>query len=184
VADRTIEKLADVFRYALRGSEREWALLDEELEFVRAYLDVEQARFGARLRAEVALDDDVSGGRVPTMMVQTLVENAVKHGAAAVRGQASVRVLARREGDRLQLTVEDNGPGFEPASPGHASGTRRGGYGLAHIRQRLHGHFGSGAELSIARDDRRAVTIVSIMLPFLREEPRSVAAATAAGQGR
>ena len=101
VADRTIEQLADVFRYALRGAESEWALLDDELEFVRAYLEVERARFGSRLHIDVRLGDDVRGARVPTMMVQTLVENAVKHGVALVRGPASVEVNARRDGERL-----------------------------------------------------------------------------------
>ncbi|HEV3485995.1 MAG TPA: histidine kinase, partial [Vicinamibacterales bacterium] len=80
VADDTVEKLADVFRYALRGAESEWAVLDSELEFVRAYLDVERARFGERLQVDVDADAEVRGARVPTMIVQTLVENAVKHG--------------------------------------------------------------------------------------------------------
>jgi hypothetical protein len=80
-----------VFRYALRGAESEWALLNDEIEFVRAYLDVERARFGSRLTVDVRLDDDVRGARVPTMVVQTLVENAVKHGVAQVRGPARVR---------------------------------------------------------------------------------------------
>ena len=113
VADRTIEQLADVFRYALRGAESEWALLDDELEFVRAYLEVERARFGSRLNIDVRLGDDVRGARVPTMMVQTLVENAVKHGVALVRGPASVEVSARRDRDHLIVTVADTGPGFE-----------------------------------------------------------------------
>ena len=79
VADRTVEQLAEVFRYALRGAESEWAVLDDELDFVRAYLEVERARFGDRLQVEVAMDDDARGARLPTMIVQTLVENAVKH---------------------------------------------------------------------------------------------------------
>ena len=95
VADRTIEQLADVFRYALRGAESEWALLDDELDFVRAYLEVERARFGERLHVEVEIEEAARGARVPTMIVQTLVENAVKHGAASVRGPASVVVRAR-----------------------------------------------------------------------------------------
>src|SRR5207247_6147621 len=71
-ADRTIEQLAEVFRYALRGSDSEWAVLGDELDFVRAYLDVERARFGERLRAEVHIADGASGALVPTMVVQTL----------------------------------------------------------------------------------------------------------------
>ena len=179
VADRTIEQLADVFRYALRGAESEWALLDDELDFVRAYLEVERARFGERLQTEVHLDPGARGARVPTMIVQTLVENAVKHGAAAVRGHASVTVAAREDCERLRVSVTDNGPGFSDAepfdspqgapaqgTPGHA----RGGYGLVNIRQRLEGYFGSEATLSVERTN--GLTVVSVLLPLLRQEPR------------
>jgi anti-sigma regulatory factor (Ser/Thr protein kinase)/GAF domain-containing protein len=168
VADRTIEKLADVFRYALRGSEAEWTLLDDELEFVQAYLDVEHARFGARLSADVQLADDARGARVPTMVIQTLVENALKHGAATVRGQAIVNIAARRNGDRLLITVEDNGAGLAgPVDEPRGDMTRPGGYGLANIRRRLDGYFGSAATLRIERDEARGRTTASIEMPFV-----------------
>ncbi len=175
IADRTIEQLADVFRYALRGAESEWALLDDELEFVRAYLEVERARFGSRLRVEVRLTDEVRGARVPTMMVQTLVENAVKHGVARMRGPASVEVGTRREDERLVITVSDSGPGFdaEPAgqkagrSVGHGEGRPKpGGYGLANVRQRLEGYFGEAASLTIERDAEHGRTIVAVSMPL------------------
>ena len=74
-ADRTIERLAEVFRYTLRGSEREWAVLEHELEFARSYLEVEQARFGRRLAFRIDVGEGAGALHVPTMMVQTLVEN-------------------------------------------------------------------------------------------------------------
>jgi signal transduction histidine kinase len=186
VADRTIEQLADVFRYALRGAETEWAVLDDELEFVRAYLEVEQARFGSRLHIDVRAEDAVRRARVPTMMVQTLVENAVKHGVAPVRSRTSVEVDARRENDRLLLTVSDTGPGFGEADRlPRASGTNRpgerprtGGYGLANVRQRLDGYFGSAAALTIDRDESRGRTIVSVSMPFEVHDGRPAASAT------
>ncbi|HSC27029.1 MAG TPA: histidine kinase [Vicinamibacterales bacterium] len=181
VADRTIEKLAEVFRYALRGADCEWAILDDELEFVRAYLDVEHARFGARLQTGVRLTDDVREARVPTMVVQTLVENAVKHGAAAVRGRALVEVDARREGGRVHVVVSDNGPGLDAESRAETD-ARRGGYGLANIRQRLDGYFGSEAALTIERDAVRGLTIATLELPYLAREPQSKAAAVAGGR--
>ncbi len=170
VADRTIEQLADVFRYALRGAESEWAFLDDELEFVRAYLEVERARFGDRLRTDVRIAPAARGARIPTMIVQTLVENAVKHGAATVRGAASVIVDARADGDRLVVSVSDNGPGFDEADLPEAP-RARGGYGLLNIRQRLEGYFGSSAALSVAR--REDLTVISVSLPLVRQEPRS-----------
>jgi hypothetical protein len=166
LADRTIEQLADVFRYALRGTESEWALLDEEFEFVRAYLEIEQARFGARLRIDVRLADNARGARIPTMMVQTLVENAVKHGVALVRGSAAVEVDARRENGRLIVTVADTGPGFAAATSRPGLPGKSGGYGLANIRQRLEGYFSGHAALTIDRDARAGRTIVAVSLPF------------------
>ena len=193
VADRTIEQLADVFRYALRGAESEWAVLDDELDFVRAYLDVERARFGERLHIDIQIDAGARGARVPTMIVQTLVENAVKHGVASVRGPASVVVAAREDSGRLVVSVTDNGPGFSspfdsperalaqgrPAnSPDPAlaqgrpePGRTRGGYGLVNIRQRLEGYFGPQATMSVERSD--GLTVVSVALPLLRQEPRA-----------
>jgi signal transduction histidine kinase len=171
VADRTIEQLADVFRYALRGAESEWAVLDDELDFVRAYLEVERARFGDRLRVDVQLEEGARGARVPTMIVQTLVENAVKHGAATVRGKAVVIVHAREESGRLVVSVVDNGPGFSEDAA--ATARTRGGYGLVNIRQRLEGYFESSAALTVDRDDGAGMTTVSVTLPLLRQEPRS-----------
>ncbi len=171
VADRTIEQLADVFRYALRGAESEWAVLDDELDFVRAYLEVERARFGERLHVEVHLEEEARGARVPTMIVQTLVENAVKHGAASVRGNAMVIVRARQAAERLVVSVVDNGPGFREGESPEPARTR-GGYGLVNVRQRLEGYFQSDAALRVDRDVAAGRTTVSVSLPLIRQEPR------------
>lgn len=169
-ADRTIEQLADVFRYALRGAESEWAVLDDEVEFVRAYLEVERARFGERLTVDIHVDPDALSARVPTMVIQTLVENAVKHGLSEVIGPALVGVRAAREGDAVVVRVIDNGEGFKERPARRTD--RGGGYGLANIRQRLNGYFGTDGSLAIDRDHERGVTVVSVMLPFLRQAPQ------------
>jgi signal transduction histidine kinase len=175
-ADRTIEKLADVFRYTLRGSESEWTVLEDEIAFVLAYLDVEQARFGERLEVRAEVAPEARAARLPTMIVHTLVENAVKHGAAAVRGTARIEVHARVEGSILQVSVADNGPGFSPALP--RGGNRSGGYGLVNIRERLAGHFGVGAALDVARDAAAGRTTVTVSIPFLTVEPGRLAGAS------
>src|SRR5262249_39424322 len=108
LASETVEQLAHVFRYTLRNSENEWATLSDELEFVRAYLRVEQARFGARL--EVAFEIDPTAGRIqiPAMSIQPLVENAIKHGISGMETGCVVRVRAAVEHELVSIEVFDN----------------------------------------------------------------------------
>jgi len=165
-ADRAVEQLAEVFRYTLRRSESEWTRLGDEMEAIRAYLDLEQARFGQRLQCRVAVDPGVEDARIPTLMVQTLVENAVKHGVAAIRGPGRIEVEARLQDGSVAIQVSDNGPGFRPGAdtqasrPGDASG-----FGLKNIRDRLHGHYGARASMEVSRDPEGRMTMVSLKIP-------------------
>jgi two-component sensor histidine kinase len=143
LADETIEQLAHVLRYALRQSENEWVRLDEEIEFVTAYLRVEQARFGERLRVKFGVDGAAAAVRVPAMTIQPLVENAIKHGVSALEGTGMVGVNVALEGDLLCVEVSDNGPGF---SPGFSIGG--GGHGLRNVADRIAGYYGNGAQLT------------------------------------
>jgi signal transduction histidine kinase len=163
-AERTIEQLADLFRYTLRRSDREWVTLDEELEVVCAYLDVEQARFGDRLATRIEASDEARQMRIPAMVVQTLVENAVKHGVGRIRTQGVVEVSARVSTSGLRIAVADNGPGF-PSGAARALPPGNGGYGLRNVRERLQGHFGQTASLTVDRDAARGMTVVSLRLP-------------------
>ncbi|PYQ09914.1 MAG: hypothetical protein DMH00_12215 [Acidobacteria bacterium] len=166
-ADRAVEQLAEVFRYTLRRSESEWSRLGEELEAVRAYLDLEQARFGARLQCRVTSDPAVEEVRIPTLVVQTLVENAVKHGVAAIRGPGRIDVDALRDKDSLEIRVTDNGPGFpERAEAGRAGAAPSSGFGLRNIRERLRGLFGEEASLFIRREAEGGRTVVTLRLPL------------------
>jgi signal transduction histidine kinase len=140
LAEETVEHLAEVFRYTLRKSEREWARLDEEMEFVAAYLRVEQARFGERLRVELDIDPAVRVEQVPAMSIQPLVENAIKHGVSVVERRGVIRIGARREAGRLRVEVSDNGPGFVKTSGD--------GHGLRNVADRLRGYYGDAAHLS------------------------------------
>jgi signal transduction histidine kinase len=139
LAEETVERLAEVFRYTLRKSEREWARLDEELEFVEAYLRVEQARFGERLCVEIDIDPTVRAEQVPAMSIQPLVENAIKHGVSVVERRGEIRIRACRDSGRLRVEVTDNGPGF-----GSSNGD---GHGLRNIADRLRGYYGDAARL-------------------------------------
>jgi signal transduction histidine kinase len=139
LAEITVERLAEVFRYTLRKSDNEWVRLEEEMEFVEAYLGVEQARFGDRLRVEIDLADGAAAAQIPAMTVQPLVENAIKHGTSAVERPGEVRVRAAVVGGVLRVEVLDNGPGFrEPAPEGH---------GLRNVSERLAGYYGAAGRL-------------------------------------
>ncbi len=162
-AEETIEELAEVFRYTLQRSEREWVRLEEELEAIRAYLHIEQARFGEDFKFRIECDREAGDLRVPAMIVQTLVENAIKHGVSSLTTPGFVDVQVRTSGTRLRIEVRDNGPGFEPvpARPGGAGE----GYGLRNIRERLQGYFGEETALRIGRDEARDMTLVTIEMP-------------------
>jgi len=163
-AEQTIEQLAELFRYTLRRSDREWVTLDEELDVVCAYLDVEQARFGDHLATRIEASAEARQMRIPAMIVQTLVENAVKHGVGRIRTQGVVEVHAEVSASGLRIAVGDNGPGF-PAGVARALPPGNGGYGLRNIRERLQGHFGETAGLAVDRDTAAGMTVVSVCLP-------------------
>ena len=169
-AEQTIEQLAELFRYTLRRSDREWVTLEEELEVVRAYLDVEQARFGDHLATRIEASGEARQMRIPAMIVQTLVENAVKHGAGRIRTQGVVEVNATVSASGLRIAVGDNGPGF-PAAATRAFPPGNGGYGLRNIRERLQAHFGEAASLTVDRDTTQGMTVVSLCLPLAVPQP-------------
>jgi two-component system, LytTR family, sensor histidine kinase AlgZ len=141
-AEQTLEKLASLFRYALDGAERRSVTLREEIDAVRDYLDIETTRFGDRLRAHVDLDPQAETIRVPPMIVQPLVENAIVHGLGGMTGKGNVWVSARCSGTSLVVSVEDDGVGVGGSTRSAGTGTALGG-----IRERLALAFGGAAQL-------------------------------------
>ncbi len=136
-AEEMTTRLAEVFRYALSASERETAPLSEEVAFATAYLDIERARFGERLRVVVAVEPGLERVLVPSLLLQPVVENAVRHGIAPRASGGTIRIGAARAGSTLKLTVEDDGPGMSKdvvAAPREPGGR---GFGLHALRERL-----------------------------------------------
>lgn len=166
-ADAAVEQLAEVFRYTLRRSEQEWAPLDQELAFARAYLDVEQARFGKRLSFAIDASTTAARAQVPSMLLHTLVENAVKHGISQVRGGGRIDIYARAEDDTLVLEVRDNGSGVTGTARSKPDGES---FGLRSIHDRLRGHFGERASLSLTRDTVNNLTVAHVEMPFVRTQ--------------
>jgi hypothetical protein len=167
-ADEAVEQLAEVFRYTLRRSDSEWAPLDQELTFARAYLDVEQARFGQRLTCTIDSDHAPPAPLIPSMLLQTLLENAVKHGVSQARGPGRIDVIVRTTSEHVTLEVRNTGPA-EPKDRGVAYSGRDGeGFGLHSVRARLHGHFGERATFGLTRDEAAGVTVARIVMPHVR----------------
>jgi len=111
--ERAILNLARVFRYALDATQHELVPLGEEVDAIRAYLEIEAERFDDRLRFDITVPANVRSTRVPPMLLQPLVENAVKHGLSSRVGGGMVRIAAEREDGLLRLTVQDDGVGFD-----------------------------------------------------------------------
>jgi hypothetical protein len=159
-ADEVVEQLAEVFRYTLRRSDSEWAPLDQELAFARAYLDVEQARFGQRLTFSIDSDHRLPAPQIPSMLLQTLLENAVKHGVSQAREPGRIDVIVRSNTDQITLEVRNTGPSV------HGQAVPEGeGFGLHSVRERLKGHFGDRASFRLMRDETAGVTVARIAMP-------------------
>ncbi len=164
-ADEAVEQLAEVFRYTLRRSDSEWAPLDQELTFARAYLDVEQARFGQRLTCSIDSDHTAPPPQVPSMLLQTLLENAVKHGVSQTRDPGRIDVVVRTSGGRIAIEVRNTGPGAQGGGRPPREGE---GFGLHSVRERLKGHFGDNATFTLIRDEAAGITIARITMPDAR----------------
>jgi LytS/YehU family sensor histidine kinase len=131
-AEATTTRLADVFRYTLRASDLSHARLADELHFVREYLEIERTRFGKRLRVVESIETELEDAEVPTLLLQPLVENAVRYVVSPREEGGEIRISARRAGATLELSVADDGPGIDAVS--QSSGT---GFGLHSVRERL-----------------------------------------------
>lgn len=159
LAEQTVEKLSEVFRYTLKRSESEMTPLSEELDFLRAWLDVQQARFGPRLSVRIDAPPETLAVRIPALALQTLVENAMKHGVARSSQPCAVTIQAVHTGTQLRLTVTDSGPG--PVSQDNPEG-----HGLRNVRERLAGYYDGRAAVQLTRDDQAGVTTATLEIPL------------------
>ena len=161
---RMIARLSELLRYTLDGGSENEVLLGQEIAFLERYLEIMQIRFQDQLEIEVQLGDDARDALVPSLILQPLVENAVKHGVDKISGRGKIRIQARREVDRLVLSVSDNGPG--PSSiekSGNSNG--EGGVGLENIRQRLEQLYGNAQSLTLSESPGGG-TAAQIVMPF------------------
>ena len=139
-ARRMVLNLADIFRYFLR-TDRSLIPLEDELQIIRAYLEIESLRLGPKLKTEIDVDESAKRVSIPALSVEPLVENAVKHGVAALPGGGLVRITARKSGSEVEVAVFDSGRGFGSGENGGE------GVGLENVRRRLELCYGTTAAL-------------------------------------
>lgn len=134
-AEQMTLRLSAVFRYVLLNSDKQFASLREELDFARSYLEIEEFRFGDRLRTLFEIDPNLLERRVPTLLLQPLIENALKHGLAPRRSGGCISIVARRAAEGIILMVADDGVGLRTGTDRTSSASTHAG--LSNIRKRL-----------------------------------------------
>jgi len=157
-ADDMLTRLSDLLRDVLRNRDRTRVPLSDETRYARTYLEIAQIRFGPRLSFAIDVPDDLQRAPVPLFLLQPLIENALKHGAGAQIRGGHVAVRAVRHGDRLHLTVEDDGPGFASAPIERV--------GLGNTRERLRAAFPDDHHISLGAPDSGAGAVVRIDIPW------------------
>jgi two-component system LytT family sensor kinase len=175
-ADRMVARLGDFLRLTLDNSGDQEVTLEQELEFLRCYLEIETVRFQDRLSVETDIEPETLRARVPNLILQPLVENAIRHGISRQSAPGRLAIRAARFGARLRVQVEDNGPGLAliNESDAHSSipaSTRSGGtggVGLSNTRARLEHLYGAEHRFEFTRATPRGM-IVTLEIPFQLE---------------
>ncbi len=165
-----IEHLSSFLRATLRSSAAQEVPLREEIDFLDSYLAIMKARFEERLQVDVSLPPDVRETLVPHLLLQPVVENSITHSLRDHARRAEIRIAATREGDRLRLTIEDNGPGIggDAAGSGGAGSGKAGsgtGIGLANTQARLRHLYGDRQQLTLANREEGGLRL-TIELPW------------------
>ena len=161
-ADRMISRLSDLLRLALESAGAQEVPLRQEMDFLHRYLEIQQIRFQDQLRVRLEVPDELLDACVPSLILQPLVENAIKHGVTPRAEGGEVTVTVSREQDVLRVTVRDDGPGLS------ASGARSatcGGVGLANTQARLAQLYGDRHRFSVANHPAGGV-LVELSIPL------------------
>jgi signal transduction histidine kinase len=158
-ADKMITRLAELLRYALESTEAHEVPLRKELAFLERYLEIEKTRFGSRLTVRLMIQPDTLEALVPNLILQPLVENAIRHGVERCVKPGWIELRARQENRTLRLELQDNGPGL----PEH--GPKREGIGLSNTRARLQHLYGDAHQFQL-RNTPEGGLLVAVALPF------------------
>jgi sensor histidine kinase YesM len=154
-AVRMIAGLSDFLRRVVEDSDRQEVPLQEELEFAQKYLEIQKVRFAERLQFSVSVPQELYAAQVPNLILQPMVENAIKHGIAKRVLGGEIRIGAFRENGRLTLSVSNDGPGLSAGWD-----KLRNGIGLSNVRTRLQSLYGDGFELKVRDGDGGGVEVL------------------------
>lgn len=155
-ARHMIQQLSDFFRGTLRKDEHQWNSLQEELKYLELYLEIEKVRFGHRLQTEINYRDEILSMKLPALLLQPVVENAIKFGLYDTTGDILIQLDASTEGNNLKIVVQNP---FDPETSQPLKGT---GFGLSSITRRLFLLFGRNDLLSIKKDNEKFITTILI----------------------
>jgi sensor histidine kinase YesM len=159
-AEEMLARLSDLLRCVLEDVEAQEVPLRREFDYLRLYLSIEQVRFQDRLRVDISADTRILDAAFPHMGLQPLVENAIRHGIGRSSAAGRIRIAAARVNDRLEVAVEDDGPGLPELHSSQAPGI-----GLANTRARLKQLYGDAGRLTIENGPRGGA-IATVALPF------------------
>jgi len=163
-AEESVERLADIFRYALSASDKEFVTLRDELEFIDSYLEIEKARFGERLEVTKAISPDILDTLIPSLILQPLVENSIKHGSGE-NGRMRIAITGNMDGESVELAIKDEGRGV----PDHImKGVYTNGTGLRNVNERLRRVYSEEYGLEI-KENAPNGTIAMVTIPRERK---------------
>lgn len=164
-ANEMLTKLSKFLRYSLDHSPLDRVSLAHELETSRLYLDIEKVRFAERLRLDFAIEPEAQEALVPTMLLQPIIENSIKHGISKSETGGTIAIEARREGDKLVIDISDDGPGLDEISLEADELLLSKGVGVSNIRNRLLEIYAENHELSFINRKPSGLT-VKVVIPY------------------
>lgn len=162
LAVNMLGQLGEFLRLALENKGQQEIPLEQEIDFLRRYLAIEQTRFGDRLKVEIEMDEQIHGAYVPNLILQPIVENAIHHGISPSMDQGIIRIHARLEGDSVSMTVADNGPGLRNPE------RLQKGVGVGNTQDRLENLYGANQDFSFRNGELGGLE-VNIRVPFTNE---------------
>ena len=167
LANRMVTKLSSFLRYSLDNDPMQKITLEQELEALKLYLDIEKVRFEERLSLQVNIEEPAKDALIPSLLLQPLIENAIKYGIARAEGGGQLSISAKVFAGDLLIEVSDDGPGCELVK-GHIPDAK--GVGLKNTRERLATLYGSEHSIKLSKTDPHGLTIC-IRIPFTPKHP-------------